>query len=228
MELQAQLAAQKPGPAGPELPARLHAALERACTRPAGLIIVSGPDAADTAAAFARQCNAAYAGETDTPAALAETVERAEGGIVFAAAAHRDTIAAIVALRRAARDRFALAAALRLVIAQRPAARLCQDCRMPVQAYGSMSALLGLDPGAILWSAEGCRSCGGTGEAGRIAIFEAVEIDSAMRRLIYDGADAPLLARHAFLSSPNLASAARSLAREGLVTAAEAVRISRG
>ena len=228
MELEAQLAAEIPGPARPELPARLRAALDRACGRPAGLVVVSGPDAAETACAFARQRDARHAGEIDTPAAWADAVEAAERGIVFAAAAHRDAIAAIIALRRTAPDRFALAAGLRLVIAQRSAARLCQECRMPVQAYGSMSALLGLDPGAILWSAEGCRSCDGTGEAGRIAIFEAVEIDPAMRRLIYDGADAPLLARHAFLASPNLASAARSLAREGMVSAAEAVRISRG
>ena len=56
----------------------------------------------------------------------------------------------------------------------------------------------------------------------------AVEIDPAMRRLIYDGADAPLLARHAFLTAPNFAAAARAMAREGRVAPEDAVRISRG
>ena len=87
--------------------------------------------------------------------------------------------------------------------------------------------MLGLDPGAILWSAPGCDACGGSGTAGEIAVFEGLEVDPAMRRLIYDGADAPLLARHAFLAMPNLASAARTLAREGVIAADAAVRISR-
>jgi general secretion pathway protein E len=114
------------------------------------------------------------------------------------------------------------------VLAQRLVRKLCPDCRRPVQAQGSVSALLGFDSGAIVFAPMGCESCEGTGFAGSTGVFEAIVADGAIRRLINDGGDEAILARHAFLRAPNLGSAARALVREGLTTPEEAVRISRG
>ncbi|MGK6356434.1 hypothetical protein ACMGDH_14570 [Sphingomonas sp. DT-207] len=209
------------------MPSRLRAAVARARSRLTGLWVITGSETADTIATLAGEIGAVHAPQLDDRAAVNAALEAAERGIVLAGAAGGDAIQSILMLRRLASDRFALAAMLRLLIAQRVAPGLCGACRRPEQAYGSLAALLGLDPGAILWEAPGCESCGGTGSAGRVHVFEGVEVDSAMRRLIYDGADAPLLARHAFLNTPNLASAARRLAREGLIAPEAAVQISR-
>jgi general secretion pathway protein E len=105
--------------------------------------------------------------------------------------------------------------------------RLCQHCREPVQADKSASALLGFDPGTIVYHARGCTECNGTGYKGRIGVFEAIRVDDTVRRLINDGGDESLIARHAFLNAPNLGSAARALVRDGQTTAEEAIRISR-
>lgn len=210
------------------MPSRLRGAIMRARSRLTGLWVITGGDTGETIALLAREIGGTHMPDLDDRASVDAALEAAERGIVLAAAAGGDAIRTLLALRRLASDRFALAAMLRLLVAQRSAAGLCGACRRPEQAYGSMAALLGLDPGAILWEAPGCESCTGTGTVGHVRVFEGVEIDSAMRRLIYDGADAPLLARHAFLNTPNLASAARRLAREGLIAAAEAVKISRG
>ncbi len=67
----------------------------------------------------------------------------------------------------------------------------------------------------------------GSGFKGRIGVFEAIRVDETIRRLINDGGDEAIIARHAFLHSPNLGSAARQLVREGLTTPEEAVRVSR-
>jgi type II secretory ATPase GspE/PulE/Tfp pilus assembly ATPase PilB-like protein len=216
-----------PSPAEPEFPARLWAAIERAAERPTGLVTVTGPGAEKTAAALHRRFGLPLIGLLSDGPAVNAAVDAAERGLALATLDCGDAVSAILALRRLAGDRFAFAAALRLVIAQRVAPGLCGACRRPVQAFGSTAALLGMDPGAILWSAPGCEGCGGSGQGPEIGVFEGVEVDAPMRRLIYDGADAPLLARHAFLAAPNLASAARTLAREGILAAEEAVRVSR-
>ncbi|PCD03576.1 hypothetical protein COC42_04210 [Sphingomonas spermidinifaciens] len=139
-----------------------------------------------------------------------------------------DAIAAIDALRALRIDRLALAAHLRAVTAQRLAHRLCQACRRPVQASNGTAALLGFDPGAVIYESPGCGECEGRGRVSAIGVFELLAIDAALARLVNDGADAALLARHAFLNAQRIDSAARSMAREGLIDAAEAIRLSRG
>ena len=73
----------------------------------------------------------------------------------------------------------------------------------------------------------GCPACGGTGFKGRVGVFEAIRVDDTIRRLINEGGDEAVIARHAYANAPNLGSAARALVREGLTTPEEAVRISR-
>lgn len=204
----------------------LRRALERSVAKRFGLIVVTGSGVDQSVAMLAargvRVLDAIHDRGT-----LGDALDAAEQGLAVVTSDGGNAISTLASLRRLAADRFAFAAMLRLVIAQRVTSRLCGACRRPEQAYGSLSALLGLDPGAILWSAPGCDACGGSGTAGEISVFEGLEVDPAMRRLIYDGADAPLLARHAFLAMPNLASAARTLARDGVIAADAAVRISR-
>ncbi len=151
-----------------------------------------------------------------------------EGGqLVLATIDARDAVGAIRRMREWRIEPFRLASALSAVTAQRLVRRLCA-CRRPEQATGSVSALLGFDSGAIVYVPAGCEACEGTGHAGRTGVFEAIVADGAIRRLINDGGDESILARHAFLRAPNLGSAARALVREGVTTPDEAVRISRG
>jgi len=162
----------------------------------------------------------------EAAAAAAEAAE--QGHLVIASIDAPDAVSAIRRMRDWRVEPFRLASNIAAVIAQRLVRRLCPDCRRPVQAQGSVSALLGFDSGAIVFEAVGCERCEGTGFAGQTGVFEAIVADGAIRRLINDGGDEAILARHAFLRAPNLGSAARALVREGMTTPEEAVRISRG
>lgn len=162
----------------------------------------------------------------EAAAAAAEAAER--GHLVLATIDAPDAVSAIRRMRDWRVEPFRLASNIAAVLAQRLVRRLCPDCRRPVQAQGSVSALLGFDSGAIVFAPVGCESCEGIGFVGETGVFEAIVVDGAIRRLINDGGDEAILARHAFLRAPNLGSAARALAREGLTTPEEAVRISRG
>jgi general secretion pathway protein E len=165
----------------------------------------------------------------DDRAAAAAAVEAAQRGVlVLAAVPASDAVGAIRRMREWRIEPFHLASTLNVVLAQRLVRRLCPECREPVQAQGSVSALLGFDRGAIVYAPSGCAACGDSGYAGQIAVFEAIHADPAMRRLINDGGDEAILASHAYVRAPNLGSAARTLVREGVTTPEEAVRISRG
>ena len=83
------------------------------------------------------------------------------------------------------------------------------------------------DPGTTVWRAVGCAACNHTGYKGRIGVFEAIKVDETIRKLINDGGDEAIIARHAFLHAPTLGSAARALVRAGDTTPEEAIRISR-
>jgi general secretion pathway protein E len=148
-------------------------------------------------------------GERDSAAAAVRAAEA--GHLVLATIEAADAVAAILRLRALRVEPFQLASTLQAVLAQRRVRRLCPECREPVQAQGSVSALLGFDSGAVVYAPLGCEACGGTGFAGETAVFEAIHADAALRRLINDGGDGAIIARHAFLNSPNLGSAARAL-----------------
>lgn len=149
------------------------------------------------------------------------------GHLVLSTVHTNDAVGAITRMRDMKVEPFLLASTLRAVIAQRLVRRLCPDCSRPVPASTSVGALLGFDEGEIVHEAVGCENCGNTGYRGRIGVFEAIRVDDTIRRLINDGGDEAIIARHAFVNAPNLGSSARALVRGGLTTAEEAVRISR-
>jgi general secretion pathway protein E len=150
-----------------------------------------------------------------------------DGHLVLTAVQANDAIGAITQLRALKVEPFLLASTLRAVIAQRQMRRLCQTCRQTVQADGNAASLLGFDKGTAVFAAVGCSECNYTGYQGRIGVFEAICVDDTIRRLINDGGDAAILARHAFINQPNINAAARKLVRAGHTTPQEAIRISR-
>lgn len=159
-------------------------------------------------------------------AALALDLARSGQRIVVAVDAI-SAVAAIEQLRALRVERHLLGAVLHAAVAAHASPRLCADCRLPVQAQTSESALLGIDPGTVIYRAAGCGACDGTGYAGTALVFEAVVVDGPLHGLLAKGADTALIARHAFLAAPTLAASARTLAREGAITADEAIRIAR-
>jgi len=149
------------------------------------------------------------------------------GHLVLSTVHTNDAVGAITRLKDLKVEPFLLASTLRAVIAQRLVRKLCDHCREPVQADNSIAAMLGLDIGTVIWRPKGCDHCGQSGFRGRIGVFEAIKVDETVRRYIYNGGDEAMIAKHAFLKSPTLASAARTMVAKGLTTAEEAIRIAR-
>jgi general secretion pathway protein E len=85
---------------------------------------------------------------------------------------------------------FLIASTLRCVVAQRLLRKLCVNCREEYDADPAVLDQFAHNPTAKkrgtlkLWKAKGCDHCNHTGYSGRIAIFEILVVDDAMRRLI--------------------------------------------
>jgi type IV pilus assembly protein PilB len=126
-------------------------------------------------------------------------------------------------------ERFLVATALRAVIAQRLARRLCRDCSVPIEPSHSVLEQLGFDAltDAGTWKrAVGCRYCRGTGYSGQIGVFEMFGVTDAIRALIAEGHNAAWLRdqlRETRFS--NLIHQGRALVASGLTTAEEILRV---
>ena len=148
------------------------------------------------------------------------------GHLVLSTVHTNDAVGAITRMRDMKVEPFLLASTLRAVIAQRLVRRLCPHCRRPVQATGSVAALLGIAAGRDrVRSASAAPQCAQTGFKGRIGVFEAIRVDDTIRRLINDGGDEDTIAAPRLrCSSPTLAvGSAPALVREGVTTPEEAV-----
>jgi general secretion pathway protein E len=196
-----------------------------------GLVPVAGPEGSGRSATLE-----AALGEAPDALIACEVRDRTSAGAAIRAASTRLVLApiqaghavgAITRLRDCRIDPLVIAGTLRLAVAQRLARRLCSRCREPMEAGANVCALLGFDPGTFVYVPRGCGACEGSGYRGRIALFEALPIEGAIRRLIGMNGDEAVIASHAFRDRPNLSGAARSMVRQGLIGAEDAVSLSR-
>ncbi len=96
---------------------------------------------------------------------------------------------------------FLLASALRAVVAQRLARKICEHCKEEQKVPDSLKSkileeLKNISPeelkkcgadissGIKLYHGKGCDACNGTGLSGRLAIFEVIPVDDSIRGII--------------------------------------------
>ncbi len=128
----------------------------------------------------------------------AETAEIAiqaalTGHLVFSTLHTNDAAGAVSRLLDMGVEDYLLASSLLGVLAQRLVRQLCPHCREPVEAGPDL--LRELRAGAngdepTVFREVGCRECAGTGFHGRSGIYELLQIDDHIRKLILNRAPA--------------------------------------
>jgi general secretion pathway protein E len=129
------------------------------------------------------------------------------GHMVLATLHTNDAATAITRLLELGIDPFMLSSTLVGVVAQRLVRTVCAQCRVETFLTPDQMTLLGLDvhelqaqgqdPQLMVAFGEGCVQCRSTGLLGRTGVFEILEIDDKLRKLIIGKASAKEITKQA-------------------------------
>jgi general secretion pathway protein E len=152
------------------------------------------------------------------------------GHLVLSTLHTNTAVGAIIRLQDMGIEAFLLASSVVAVLAQRLVRLLCVHCRQAYTPDASECALLGIAAeathGLQLFAAAGCPACKHTGFQHRKGIFELVQVDADMRRLIHDGASEAALLAQARRQGASLQSDGLRCVLNGETTLAEVLRVS--
>ena len=126
---------------------------------------------------------------------------------------------------------YAIATSVSLIIAQRLARRLCDNCkeatdvpREALEKEGFTAA--DIKKGVTVFAANGCKQCN-DGYKGRIGIFQVMEVSETMGRIIMEGGNAMQIADQAIVEGViDLRQAGLNKVKEGVTSLVEINRVT--
>ena len=110
------------------------------------------------------------------------------GHFVYSTLHTNDAPSAITRLTDMGVENYLLTSSLVAVLAQRLVRKICRHCKIE---DGLVDTPAGMQIRA--WRGAGCEQCIGTGYSGRVGIFELMEMNEELRRLIMHNEDASVL-----------------------------------
>lgn len=144
------------------------------------------------------------------------------GHFVYSTLHTNDAPSAITRLTDMGVENYLICSSLVAVLAQRLVRVICPNCKAPAGERLAPSGEM-----IPVWRGQGCGKCFGTGYLGRVGIFEMMEMNDELRRLVMAGADASVLTeaarRHGMRS---LREDGWLKVRQGVTTAEEVLRVT--
>lgn len=148
------------------------------------------------------------------------------GHLVLSTLHTNDSVSTIVRLIDMGVPPYLVSASVNAIIAQRLVKRLCPYCKRKHIITDSEKTLLGDEGISEAFEPVGCQECNHTGYSGRIAIYEIVELDHRIRKMITTGAPVEDIKRVATENGAEfLADNLRELVRRGVTSMDEFNRI---
>ncbi|MCB9492614.1 MAG: type IV-A pilus assembly ATPase PilB [Dehalococcoidia bacterium] len=126
---------------------------------------------------------------------------------------------------------FLVTASVNLVLAQRLARKVCQNCKESYEAdhdeLRELQVPEELIPGTTLYKGKGCNTCNGTGFKGRVALYEVMVMGDELKEYVLQGYSAAELKNEAIrLGMKTLRQSAITKLLDGVTTPSEVVRCS--
>lgn len=148
------------------------------------------------------------------------------GHLVLSTLHTNDSVSTIVRLIDMGVPPYLVSASVNAIIAQRLVKRLCPYCKRKHIITDSEKTLLGDEAITESFEPMGCPECNHTGYSGRIAIYEIVELDHRIRKMITTGAPVEDIKRVATENGAEfLADNLRELVKRGVTSMDEFNRI---
>ncbi len=128
---------------------------------------------------------------------------------------------------------FLITASVNLVLAQRLARKVCQDCKAPIKVDKQVLVDFGftddqLSRGQIM-KGQGCKTCNGTGYKGRVALYEVMRFGEQLKEMVQQGAStAELKAASIRQGMMTLRAAGIEKVIQGMTTTEEVGRVTMG
>jgi type IV pilus assembly protein PilB len=153
------------------------------------------------------------------------------GHLVLTTLHTNSAVAALTRLVDMGAEPFLVASSLTAAIAQRLMRTPCAGCLEAYVPDEVTLTLLGLRPSDIADATPrrgaGCSECGGTGYKGRVAVYEVLSVDAAMRQVLMRTPTESAISAHARAAGmQTLRASAVAKARRGVTTFEEAVRVT--
>jgi type IV pilus assembly protein PilB len=169
--------------------------------------------------------------------------ETAEIGVKAALTGHRvlstlhtnDAPSTITRLLNMGIEPFLVTASVNLVEAQRLVRKACADCKEPIPTdkdrFKAMGAWDEIIETATFFKGkgEGCKTCGGSGYKGRLAVYEILTVREPIKELVLQGASAAEVKSEAIRGGmKTIRMSALLKVSKGLTTLDEVVRVTAG
>jgi len=144
------------------------------------------------------------------------------GHLVFSTLHTNDAPSAITRLTDMGVENYLITSSVVAVLAQRLVRVICKECAQPAG-----TALAPDGEMVEIWRGAGCEACNGTGYTSRVGIFELMELNDDLRKLIMNNADAGVLTQAARRHGMrNLREDAWKKIRDRVTTVAEVMRVT--
>lgn len=141
---------------------------------------------------------------------------------------HTNTAAgAITRLRDTGIEPFLIASSVSGILAQRLVRRLCSHCKTSRPANESELKALS-ESSATVFEPCGCEYCKGSGYQGRLGIFELIDVDSEIKRMIHEGCSESEIESYSRHNHPSLLNSGLKEVVKGNTSLSEVLRVTRG
>jgi type IV pilus assembly protein PilB len=152
------------------------------------------------------------------------------GHLVLSTLHTNDAPATISRLLNMGVEPFLITASVNLVLAQRLARKICNDCKQPIETDKEALKEVGFDDSQLdsqVFKGTGCSTCNGSGYKGRVALYEVMRFNDDLKEMVLQGASAAELKAAAIRGGMSTlrASGIRKVI-EGVTTTAEIMRVT--
>jgi len=147
------------------------------------------------------------------------------GHLVFSTLHTNDAPSSLTRLIDMGLEPFLISSSLILIVAQRLVRQICPKCKEEYSPTPAALQDLGLDVKAKFFRGKGCPACKNTGFLGRIAIFEVLVLNEAIRKMVEEKNSADAIKKKAIeLGMKSLCEDGLEKAMLGLTTIEEILR----